>query len=469
DSITIQKVVGITFAAEDYQVTVVDNGEDALARAKQLKPDVILADVVMPRKNGYELCEAVKADPELQRIPVLLLAGTFEAFDENRARAARADGHIAKPFESGALIARVKELVEGLKPGAQPAARPAAPARPAAAQPPAAVPAPQPASPQAGRPTAPAPGPAAPRQPMPGAAPGARPTMPGAMPPGAAPGARPTMPGAMPPGAAPGARPTMPGAVPPAGARPPGPVPGPGMRPPGAGMPPPGMAPRPGMPPPWAPPAGRPHMPGAMPPGAAPGGSPPMPGPLPPGARPPGPAAPVRPFSPAAAPAGRPPPPSAPAPSARPPAPPVPPAPPAPAAPEPRARESFGFDLGARAGAPPAVEVETDFGDLGFGGKPPAPPAAIRGGVPKEIALEDERAAPAPIDLGPEEAAEATGHRPEVEARPAGGVGEAALREALSKASLDVIERVVWEVVPQLAETIIRENLERLSKERQGS
>jgi hypothetical protein len=129
------------------------------------------------------------------------------------------------------------------------------------------------------------------------------------------------------------------------------------------------------------------------------------------------------------------------------------------------------------------VEVETDFGDLGFGEKPPAPPTAIRGGVPREIALEEERAAPAPIDLGPEEAAQvelapmhafippaaATGHRPEVAAGPAGGGGEAALREALSKASLEVIERVVWEVVPQLAETIIRENLERLAKERQGS
>jgi hypothetical protein len=128
------------------------------------------------------------------------------------------------------------------------------------------------------------------------------------------------------------------------------------------------------------------------------------------------------------------------------------------------------------------VEVETDFGDLGFGEKPPAPAAAIRGGAPKEMALEEEEVAPAPIDLGPEEAAEvelapmhafvppaaATGHRPEA-VRPAGDGGEAALREALSKASLDVIERVVWEVVPQLAETIIRENLERLTKERQGS
>src|SRR5690349_17579844 len=128
DSITIQKVVSITFANEDVKVTSVDNGEAAIAKARELKPDLILADVVMPRRNGYEVCEAVKADPALRHIPVLLLAGTFEAFDEARARAARADGHIAKPFESQALINKVKEMLEG-----KGAAAPAAGARPAAA------------------------------------------------------------------------------------------------------------------------------------------------------------------------------------------------------------------------------------------------------------------------------------------------------------------------------------------------
>ncbi len=127
DSITIQKVVGIAFAGEDFRITAVDNGEEAIARAREQRPDIVLADVVMPRKSGYEVCEAIKADAELRRIPVLLLAGTFEAFDEARARAVRADGHIAKPFESQALVNKVNELLGHGDAAAPPA--PPAPAR----------------------------------------------------------------------------------------------------------------------------------------------------------------------------------------------------------------------------------------------------------------------------------------------------------------------------------------------------
>jgi CheY-like chemotaxis protein len=111
DSITIQKVIGITFANEDYQLAIVDNGNDALEKAREFHPDLVLADVFMPGKNGYELCAAVKQDPTLKSVPVLLLSGTFEPFDEEKARDAGADGWIAKPFESQALIDRVEELI----------------------------------------------------------------------------------------------------------------------------------------------------------------------------------------------------------------------------------------------------------------------------------------------------------------------------------------------------------------------
>src|SRR3990172_1370430 len=111
DSITIQKVVRITLADSDYELTTVDNGDEALKKAKAILPDLILADVVMPGKNGYEVCEAIRADAQLAHIPVLLLAGSFEAFDDMRSSQIGADGHITKPFESQALIDKVSELL----------------------------------------------------------------------------------------------------------------------------------------------------------------------------------------------------------------------------------------------------------------------------------------------------------------------------------------------------------------------
>jgi CheY-like chemotaxis protein len=154
DSVTIQKVVGISFASEDITLVTVDNGDDAIARARTVRPDVILADVVMPGKSGYEVCEAIKADTALRHIPVLLLTGTFEAFDNERAQRAGAAGHIAKPFEAQALVERVKRLLanppaapQAAPPTPQPAVRPA----PAAARPAAPAPPPAPAAPAASR------------------------------------------------------------------------------------------------------------------------------------------------------------------------------------------------------------------------------------------------------------------------------------------------------------------------------
>ena len=124
DSVTIQKVVGLTFANEDIELSFVDNGEEAITVAKQLKPDLILADVLMPAKSGYEVCEIVKSDPELQHIPVLLLTGTFEPFDADRCARVGADGTITKPFESQTLIREVRELLE--RPASRAQARPPA-------------------------------------------------------------------------------------------------------------------------------------------------------------------------------------------------------------------------------------------------------------------------------------------------------------------------------------------------------
>ena len=147
DSITIQKVIGITFANEDYDLTIVDNGDAALQKAQADKPHLILADVFMPGKNGYELCAAVKQDPNLQNVPVLLLTGTFEPFDEEKAVSSGANGWIAKPFESQSLIEKVEALIGGAVSSSAPSAAPVQPAAPKPAPVAAPTPPPQPAAP----------------------------------------------------------------------------------------------------------------------------------------------------------------------------------------------------------------------------------------------------------------------------------------------------------------------------------
>jgi CheY-like chemotaxis protein len=112
DSVVIQKLVGLSFANEQIEIVSTDNGDDAVRLAKEARPDVVLADVVMPGRSGYEVCEAIKQDPELRATPVLLLTGTFEAFDEARAATAGADGHVTKPFEAQALVERVNQVIE---------------------------------------------------------------------------------------------------------------------------------------------------------------------------------------------------------------------------------------------------------------------------------------------------------------------------------------------------------------------
>src|SRR6266567_4056661 len=112
DSITIQKVVGIIFASEDYELAIVDNGDAALVKARETRPDVLLVDAVMPGKTRYEVCEEVRRDPLLTGVPILLLTGAFEPFDEEKARQSGADDFISKPFESQHLINKVTTLAD---------------------------------------------------------------------------------------------------------------------------------------------------------------------------------------------------------------------------------------------------------------------------------------------------------------------------------------------------------------------
>ena len=121
DSVTIQRVIELTFAEEDIQVIAVGDGKQAIQRVQQDPPDIILADVGMPERDGYEVATFVKQTPELKHIPVLLLTGAFEPIDEARARAAGCYGVLVKPFEPQLVINRVKDLIRARRSQSQPA------------------------------------------------------------------------------------------------------------------------------------------------------------------------------------------------------------------------------------------------------------------------------------------------------------------------------------------------------------
>jgi len=116
DSVTIRKIVELTFGETDIRVESVGSGREALERLRDLRPDLVLADVVMPGPSGYELCRAVKQSD--RPVPVLLLTGTFEPFDAQQARECGSDGHVTKPFDSRLLVERVEQLLaRGSRPG----------------------------------------------------------------------------------------------------------------------------------------------------------------------------------------------------------------------------------------------------------------------------------------------------------------------------------------------------------------
>ena len=112
DSITIQKVVNLTFADEDVEVVSVSDGNSALDKLREDAPDIVLADVNMPGLTGYEICAQIKARDFDDQIPVVLLVGSFEPFDEEEAERVGADGYLTKPFQSiSQLVNKVSELL----------------------------------------------------------------------------------------------------------------------------------------------------------------------------------------------------------------------------------------------------------------------------------------------------------------------------------------------------------------------
>jgi len=111
DSVTIQKVVELTFSKEGFVLVQARSGEETIRKAKEQRPDLILLDLVMPDKNGYEVCAALRAEATLRSVPIIVLAGTFEGYDKDKGAQVGANDFVTKPFESQILIGKVKQLL----------------------------------------------------------------------------------------------------------------------------------------------------------------------------------------------------------------------------------------------------------------------------------------------------------------------------------------------------------------------
>jgi CheY-like chemotaxis protein len=382
DSITMQKVVAITFAHTDYQVTAARNVDEALALARQTRPDLVLADAVMPGhgKSGYDLAQALKTDPALARVPVVILVGNSQPYDEARGRQVGADGFLTKPWDTQVFIEKIGEILG--RAASQGVAQAAG----------------------AARPVAPTPAPMPPR-----------PTMTGNVPRSVAPA-----------GAAPGAPPLSRPGAPPLVGRPSAPMAAQALPKPPAGLPRPPLIRN-------APISGRPIGGAASQPIVQPAarlGDPRM-------------AAARQASAPMAA---RP----APAPPAA-----------APPAPPPRSSGRQATIMGMPAVTMPPANT-TPATAVPMPQPPPAAPPRPAAAAPPPaarplpgsdaLARAAQRVAAAGM-TATQQAAEARGMDPR-------GVEY----EAIAKLSREIIEQIAWEVVPELAEIIIRERLNELKK-----
>jgi DNA-binding response OmpR family regulator len=100
---------------EGFEVVTVTDGDTALIRIPDVDPDVVMADIFLPQKSGYQICELVKTNAKYRHVRVILLAGSLEPVDEAEVRRVNADAVLKKPLEASVVISTVKALIENAK------------------------------------------------------------------------------------------------------------------------------------------------------------------------------------------------------------------------------------------------------------------------------------------------------------------------------------------------------------------
>lgn len=106
-------VRSLTFVLDKggYDVSIAGDGVEAMSMIRESKPNILILDVMMPNKSGYDVCSEIKSDPELRDIHVVMLAAKGQVGDREAALSQGADEYISKPFSPIEILARVKELL----------------------------------------------------------------------------------------------------------------------------------------------------------------------------------------------------------------------------------------------------------------------------------------------------------------------------------------------------------------------
>ena len=118
DEMGIIKTVGKGLEVAGYEVLTAIDGEDALTKAQLGRPDVIILDLMLSKKSGFEVCATLKKDPRHQKIPIIIFTGKGHEMDERLCREIGADAYITKPHASRALIEQIEALLGALPPPA---------------------------------------------------------------------------------------------------------------------------------------------------------------------------------------------------------------------------------------------------------------------------------------------------------------------------------------------------------------
>ena len=111
DEPSIVKTVGKRLELGGYEVLTAMDGQDGLAKARLGKPDVIILDLMMPKMSGFEVCAALKKDPQCRQIPIIIFTGKGQEMDEKLCRELGADAYISKPHQAAALLEEIEALL----------------------------------------------------------------------------------------------------------------------------------------------------------------------------------------------------------------------------------------------------------------------------------------------------------------------------------------------------------------------